>query len=469
MEFKPHPYQQRAIEWIMTDRSCGLFLDMGLGKSVITLTALARMIDCCEIEHALIVAPKTVAESTWPAELAKWDHLRGLTMNVIAGGYNTRLGLALNQKCDIDVVSRDNFLWMAEETGFARRGVREWSKPHYDVLVIDELSSFRTPSSLRFKALKKYLRMFRRVIGLTGTPAPNGLLNLWSQVYALDEGARLGKTITGFKEKYFTWRVCNNIRIDFKPRPGAQEQITALLSDLCLSMKAEDYLTMPPLSIIDKPAALDGTAMDRYRAFARDAVMALGDGEVVADSAAALCNKLSQFANGAIYTDAEGNYREVHSHKLEVLSEIIEGADSPVLVFYQYKSDAQRIISYLSSRRDKLTVRAYNGDAELRAWNAGNIDVLLAHPASTAYGLNMQQGGHSAVWFGTGWNLELYTQANARLYRQGQKKPVFVYNIIAPGTVDERALAALRDKETTQAALMKAVAAVKAEVSRNFL
>lgn len=462
MKFTPHSYQRDAINWILNHERCGLFLDMGLGKTAITLTAIARMIDCCEIERVLIIAPKTVAGSTWPAELSRWDHLAGLKMTVADGGPHHRSWMLQDYSADIHVVSRDNFVWMASEIGFAT-GVWSKERPKYDMLVIDELSSFRTPDSLRFKALKKALPYFKRVIGLTGTPAPNGLMNLWSEIYALDQGERLGKNITQYRQKYFTWRVWNNIAIDYRLRPGAREDIMGRISDICLSMKAEDYLTLPPLNIIDSVVKMFDEPIQGYEYFQRDAVMELEGAEVTADSAAALCNKLSQYANGAVYIDKEHNYKETHTAKLVRLAEIVEGAASPVLVFYQFKSDAARIKDYFAKKSKKLRVKSYEGNADLEEWNAGNIDVLLAHPASTAYGLNMQAGGHYAAWFGTGWNLELYTQANARLYRQGQKHPVFIYNIIAEGTVDERALAALRAKEETQSALMKAVAALRRE------
>lgn len=446
MIFKPHNYQQRAIEWILTHPRCGLFLEMGLGKSVVTLTAIRTLMKRGEVHTTLVVAPKKVAESTWSAECEKWDHLADVRVSRVMGAPDERAA-ALLTAADIYVIGRDNFVWLCGYYG---------GRLPFDALVIDELTSFKSHSSQRFKAMRQVTGKFAHVIGLTGTPSPNGLPDLWAQLYCLDEGQRLGRYITHYRDRFFNQIKRNNIIVKMIPKPGAEEEIRAAISDICLSMQATDYLELPGLHIIDEKVALPSSIMKRYSKFAKDqvadfqATSADAPRQVVAQSAASLLNKLSQWANGAIY-DEEGNSVFVHNEKIDRLTEIVDAANGEsVLVFYQFRHDVPRIIEALKGYK----VRTYEGDDTLRAWNAGRIDVLLAHPASTAYGLNMQQGGHYIVWFGTGWDLELYQQANARLYRQGQKKPVFVYRLIASGTVDERAAATLDEKRTRQQGLM---------------
>lgn len=445
MKFDPHPYQRAAVRWVLDHPRCCLFLDMGLGKSAITLTALRQLLDTAEIRRALVVAPKKVAESTWTDEAAKWDHLRGLRVSLIAGDAPRRRE-AMEREADIHVVSRDNFAWLVGQT----RGRMPW-----DCLVIDELTSFKNPRSVRFKAMRVASRGAERVIGLTGTPAPNGLLDLWAQLYCVDGGERLGKSLTRFRSEYFDCRTWNHIIVKCAPRPGAEDAIRRRIADICMTMRAEDYLTLPPMLTRSVRVQLPPAVMAGYRAFERDRVMELmaaGGGDpktVTAASAAALMNKLSQYANGAVY-DEGLTARPVHSEKVEALAELVETAAEPVLIFYRFRFDADMIMERLKG----LRARVYSGPDDLRAWNAGEIDALLAHPASTAYGLNMQRGGRVCVWYGTGWDLELYEQACARLHRQGQTRPVLVYRLLSEGTVDERMAAAIDGKSGEQRALL---------------
>lgn len=446
MMYRPYEYQQVAMDWILNKPRCGLFLDMGLGKTVITLTAVQEMIDDCEVSRVLIVAPKKVAETTWSTEAEKWDHLHGLRVVKVLGTEKQRCA-ALAERADVYVTGRDNFVWLTGKYG---------GKLPFDMLVIDELTSFKSPKSERFKAMRIAVSGVRRVVGLTGTPAPNGLIDLWAQMYCIDQGERLGKSVTRYREAYFETHRWNNIIVRCTVRKGCEEIIRAKIADICLSMQARDYLQLPDLLIHTAAVALSDRVKRQYDRFEREKVLEFqqehGDepANVLANSAAGLMNKLSQFANGAVY-DEQGNAHPVHDEKLERLAEIVEAAGSGVLVFYQFKHDAARIMEKLGK---SSSVRMYTGAKDLDDWNAGRIDVLLAHPASTAYGLNMQQGGHYIVWFGTGWNLEYYQQANARLHRQGQRYPVTVYKLICSGTVDERANAALEGKKSVQQGLL---------------
>lgn len=440
MKFTPYNYQQQAIDWIIGHRYCGLFLDMGLGKTVVTLTAIVRLMDELEVTRTLVVAPKKVAETTWTTEAGKWDHLSALRVVRVMGTEKQRLK-ALDTDADIYVLGRDSFTWLAKHYDY---------RLPFEMVVLDELSSFKTPSSQRFKAVRKSRPFLHRVIGLTGTPAPNGLIDLWAQIYCLDLGKRLGPFVTRYREAYFNEHRWNNIVVKCTPKKGAEEAIRSKVSDICLSMSAADYLQLPDLITHTERVILPEAEKRAYDRFERDRVMEFKEeqGQAVAASAAALMTKLSQYANGAIYDD-EHNVHTVSTAKLDKLAEIVEGA-SPVLVFYQYRHDVPRIMERLKGYH----VETYEGEQQLTAWNQGKIDVLLAHPASTAYGLNMQQGGHYVVWFGTGWNLELYQQANARLHRQGQQHPVIVYHLICEGTVDELALAAIERKSSVQQALL---------------
>lgn len=451
MKFIPHNYQNDAIQWIMRHKRCALFLDMGLGKTVITMTAFRQLQDALDVEKALVVAPKKVAEATWTSEASKWDHMDGIKVSKVMGTSQQRIR-ALERDADIYVIGRDSFTWLCDHYGY---------RLPFDMLVIDELTSFKTPRSQRFKAMKKVTGSFSRVIGLTGTPAPNSLLDLWAELYCIDQGERLGHSITRYRDTYFDQHRWNNIVVRCTPKPGSDEVIRKKIADICLSMQARDYLQLPSLIIHDEVVRLPDQVMRDYLHFERENVLEFASRQedspsVIADSAAALMNKLAQYSNGAVY-DADHNVISIHDEKLERLAELVEAAASPVLVFYQYRHDVPRITARLKGYK----VRNYEGESDLADWNAGKIDVLLAHPASTAYGLNMQQGGHYIVWFSTGWNLELYQQANARLHRQGQQHPVIIYNLICEGTVDERAVTALGRKESVQQKLLSALKQLK--------
>ena len=446
MKFRPYEYQQTAIKWIIDNPRCGLFLDMGLGKTVSTLTAIQQLMDDCEISRTLVVAPKKVAETTWTTEAQKWDHLKSLKVAKVMGTEKQRK-LALAEKADVYVIGRDSFVWLV--------GIFGGMLP-FDVLVIDELTSFKSSKSNRFKAMRMATPTAKRVIGLTGTPAPNGLIDLWAQMYCIDMGERLGRSVTKYRETYFETHKWNNIIVRCNVKKGYDEVIYKKIADICLSMQAKDYLQLPDLINHTIKVQLSTATMQAYTKFEREKVLQFQDehqGEtanVLAQSAAGLMNKLSQFANGAIY-DEDRNVHNVHDEKLDRLAEIIEAANgSSVLVFYQYKHDAARIAEKFKGYR----VKVYTDEKQLIEWNAGQVDILLAHPASTAFGLNMQDGGHYIVWFGTGWNLELYQQANARLHRQGQQYPVQVYNLVCSGTVDERAVTALENKKGVQQGLL---------------
>ena len=445
-----HPYQLRAVDFIKSHPQAALFLEMGLGKTVSTLTAISDLIQGLELRTALVVGPRKVIETTWTDEAGKWEHLRWLRVIRVMGDEKKRLE-ALAQNAEVYVISRDLFVWLVKY---------HKAKMPFDMVVLDELTSFKSTTAQRFKAFRLVRTQFDRIVGLTGTPAPNGYLDLYGQMYCLDGGKRLGKYKTHYIRDYFdTVRAPQGYSIRCDLRKGAKEQIDRRLSDIALVMEAKDYLALPARRDVTKAVELSSALMKQYRKFQKECIMELrkDDATITAANAAALMGKLSQFCNGAVYDEEHGAH-EIHDEKLAALQEIIEAAGSPVLVFYQYKHDIPRIVR---SVRDTLaphpSVRVYQGEQDFRDWNAGRIDVLLAHPASCSYGLNLQQGGHIIVWFSTGWNLELYQQANARLDRQGQQHPVVVYNLVCRGTVDERALSALSGKADMQQALMDAV------------
>ena len=446
MNYKPYDYQRTAMQWIIDKPHCGLFLDMGLGKTVSTLTALQQLIDDCEISRVLVVAPKKVAETTWSAEAEKWDHLQDLRVVTVLGSEKKRCE-ALAKKADVYVTGRDNFVWLVGKYG---------GQLPFDALVIDELTSFKSAKSERFKAMRIAVPSVKRVIGLTGTPAPNGLIDLWAQMYCIDQGERLGRSVSRYRETYFEQHRWNNIVVRCDVKKGCDQIIRDKIADICLSMQAKDYLQLPDMILHKVSIELSAKTAAAYSNFEKEKVLEFKaeHGEepanVMASSAAALMNKLSQFANGAVYDD-DRNVHKIHDEKLDKLAEIVEAANgNSVLVFYQYQHDVDRIMTKLKG----LKVCVYKNAGDLKQWNAGNIDVLLAHPASTAFGLNMQQGGHYIVWYGTGWNLELYQQANARLHRQGQQYPVQVYQLLCKGTVDERASNALDGKKGVQQSLL---------------
>ena len=441
-----HAYQRTAVEHIKEHPESALFLDMGLGKTVSTLTAIVDLINFFEVSKVLIVAPKRVAEMTWGDEVENWQHLNGLRVSVIKGTAKQREAAA-RADADIYTVSRDNLVWLLQMWG--------GSKVPYDMIVLDELSSFKNHQSKRFKAAKIIRRSCNRVVGLTGTPAPNGLIDLWAQMYLVDGGVRLGKTITDYRANYFRPGAQNGgIIYEYKPLPTTENVLSEKIADITLSMKALDFLDMPELTYINNYVELSPKVKKQYDKFEEDQVLQLmQEEEITALSAAALSNKLLQFAGGAIY-DADRQVHGVHNEKLETLVEMIEAANgSPVLVAYNFQHEKDRILDALKD----YGAEALEGVDSVRRWNNGEIPVLVTHPASAGHGLNMQKGGNRIIWFGVTWSLELYQQFNARLWRQGQRSGVFVHHIVARGTIDEKVIAALSGKAATQDGLMSAV------------
>lgn len=446
MKYVPHDYQVVAADWIRDKPYAGLMLDMGLGKTVITLTVIDELLyDSLQHEKVLVIAPKKVAEDTWTREARKWDHTRHLHISRVLGTAEQRKA-ALRAKADIYVINRDNVEWLVEYLG------DQWD---FDCVVIDELSSFKNPQAKRFKALRKVRPRMRRVVGLTGTPVPNGYMDLWSQIYLLDRGERLGKTITQYRRRFF--------RAEYRPwgheytlLPGAEEEINGLIKDICLSMKAKDYLRLEEPLVVDVPVVLTPKEMEMYRRLEREYILAVADGGLItAANAAAVTTKLLQLSNGAVY-DGTGEAVHIHDQKLERLEELIEAANGrPVLVFYSFRHDRDRVKKHLCG----VEVRELDGPKDIADWNAGRIPVLLAHPASCGHGLNLQDGGNIMVWFGLTWNLEHYQQAIARLHRQGQGQQVIVYRLITEGTVDEDVAGALSGKENMQEAFLEKLSA----------
>lgn len=445
-----HSYQNRGVQHIIDNPFCALFLDMGLGKTVTTLTAIKELMDACIITNALIIAPKKVTQVTWRDEIKNWAHLQGLTISVIDGSVKQRRA-AMAAKADIYAVSRDNIVWLVVECG----GV----KLPYDMVVIDELSSFKNHASKRFRAMRKVRKFIPRVVGLTGTPSPNGLIDLFAQMYLIDEGQRLGKTITGYRDRFFRPDKRNgDIVYTYalkQPANETEKAISDLIGDITISMTAEDYLQMPDKIMLYDYVDMSDRCLKDYENFVMEQVLELinSDEPITAASAAALSNKLQQYANGAIY-DADRNVREIHEEKLEKLKELVEAANgSPVLVAYQYQHDLHRIMKAL---KEYNPVKLEKPE-QIADWNAGKIEVLVTHPASAGHGLNLQKGGNILVWFGNTWSLELYMQFNARLYRQGQSKPVYIHHIVTRGTIDEKIIKALSDKKETQDGLMQSI------------
>lgn len=393
-----------------------------------------------------MIAPLRVAQSTWSGEIEKWDHLRGLRLSKVLGNEKQRIE-ALNQPADLYIINRENTEWLVNYYG------RKWP---FDMVVIDELSSFKNPKSKRFRALRKVRPLIKRIVGLTGTPAPNGLIDLWSQVYLLDQGERLGKTLTGYRDRYFDpGRRNQNIVFEWIPKPFVEEAIYEKISDVCVSMKAEDWLQLPGRIDNVIEVELPEKAKSQYKQLEKDLTLPLVDSDVTAANAAVLTNKLLQMANGAIY-DEFSDAKEIHSAKLDALEEAVEAANGkPVLVVYTYQHDLDRIKRQLK----KYNPRTLNSDQDVRDWNEGKIQVLLLHPASGGHGLNLQAGGNIVIWFGLTWSLEWYQQTNARLHRQGQTERVIIHHIVAKGTMDEEVLKALTGKAATQNGLMEAVKA----------
>lgn len=445
MKYIPHKYQEAVIEHILKNQGTGVYLGMGLGKTSTTLSAIFQaMFDELSINKVLIVAPKKVAEATWQDEAAKWDCFKNLTFSTILGTPAHRLQ-ALSRKADVYIINRENVVWLLEHVKY---------KPDFDMLVIDESTSFKDASTKRWKALRKVRTCFKKIVLLTGTPRPNGLMDLWAQLYLLDGGKRLGRTLTEYRNNYFVPDKQNGpVVYSYRIRsPDAEKEIYDKISDICISLKAEDYRLMPDkLPPVTVPVVLDEKSQKAYRELEREYVTELHGEEITALSAAAVSNKLLQLANGAVY-DADKKVILVHDAKITALKEIVEANDgNPILVFYNFKHDKDRIKEAFPAARE------LQNSADIRTWNGGKVKLLIAHPASAGYGLNLQAGGHIIVWFGLTWSLEQYQQANARLERQGQKEPVIIHHLVAKGTVDELVMQALKRKENGQEAMMNAV------------
>lgn len=455
MKFVPHSYQRYAIERIIQDNSLGLFLDMGLGKTVITLTAINDLkFNRWAVSRCLVVAPKKVAEATWSHEAEKWDHLRHLKIIPVLGSLKKRVQ-ALHTPGDIWVINRENIPWLVD---YFRNN---WP---FDMVVLDESSSFKNPQSKRFKAMKLVMSRIARLVLLTGTPAPNGLEDLWAQIYLLDAGERLGRTISSYREAFFTQDYARPGQMyrTYTPQQDAESRIQAAISDICVSMKSEDYLELPDYIESTVPVALDAKAKRAYDKLEKEMLLEVDTQLVTAQSAAVLNGKLLQLCSGAVY-DSTGEVVNIHDCKLEAFLETIEQLNGEhALVFYWFKHEADRLTKALA-KTDKV-VRVYQGPEDEKAWNDGEVDILLAHPVSCGYGLNLQAGGHHAIWFGyPNWALEIYQQANKRLHRQGQKHPVICHHLVVQGGMDEDVIAALHDKGDTQESLMQAL---KARIER---
>ncbi|KKF49403.1 DEAD/DEAH box helicase [Vagococcus carniphilus] len=450
MKYKPHEYQSYATEFILSHPISAVFLEMGLGKSVITLSAIFDLcLDSFLVCKVLVIAPLRVARDTWPAEINKWDHLKGLSYSVAVGTEKERID-ALKKQSTLYIINRENVDWLVHKSGIPF---------HFDMVVIDELSSFKSYGAKRFKSLLKVRPSVKRIVGLTGTPSSNGLMDLWAELRILDLGQRLGRYISHYRNTYFTPDKRNaQIIFSYKPLPGAEEEIYKQISDITISMKSTDYLKMPEYVSNEVFVTLSEKEWKVYSDFKEDMLANLGDEEIDAVNAAVLSGKLLQMANGAVY-DSENKAHVIHDKKLDALEDLIEGANGkPVLVAYWYKHDLERI-------RDRFPVRQIQSSKDIEDWNDGKIPIAVIHPASAGHGLNLQSGGSTLIWFGLTWSLELYQQTNARLYRQGQKDTVIVHHIITKNTIDEDVLLALTKKEKTQDALIDAVK-VNLEVMR---
>ena len=445
MKYVPHDYQAYATQFILAHPIAAVLLDMGLGKSVITLTAIHELcLERFEVRKVLVIAPLRVARDTWPTEIQKWDHLHDLTWAVAVGSPEERLR-ALRQNAMVTIINRENVPWLVE-----------CGEPFdYDMIVIDELSSFKSYQAKRFRSLMKVRPLVKRIVGLTGTPSGNGLMDLWAEFRVLDMGKRLGRFITHYREEFFRpdKRSAQQV-FTYKPRPGAEETIYRRIEDITISMKAADHLRMPECVLNEKQVTLSDKEAQLYNQLKQDLIVSIGDTEIDAGSAAALSNKLCQMANGAVY-DAVGTPIHIHDRKLDALEDLVEGANGkPVLVAYWFKHDLARIQERFPNARE------IKSSADITDWNAGSIPLGLIHPASAGHGLNLQAGGSTLVWFGLTWSLELYMQTNARLWRQGQQaSTVIIHHIITKGTIDEQIMAALQKKDKTQTALINAVRA----------
>ena len=443
MKYNPHNYQAYATDFILDHPEAAVFLDMGLGKSVITLTALLDLcLDRFEISKVLVIAPLRVARDTWSTEIHKWDHLKPFTYSVVVGTVAERKA-ALAKKAHIYLINRENVSWLVEDSGFPF---------DFDMVVIDELSSFKSYQAKRFRSLLKVRPTVKRIVGLTGTPSSNGLMDLWAEFRVLDLGKRLGRFITHYRNTYFQPDKRNGMVIySYKPLPGAEDAIYSQISDITISMKAVDHLNMPECIMNEVRVSLSEEERQKYDTLRDDLILSIGDSDIDAANAASLSNKLSQMANGAVYGD-EKSVHHIHDHKLDALEDLIEAANGkPVLVAYWFKHDLERI-------QKRFKVREIKTSKDITDWNDGKIPVAVIHPASAGHGLNLQAGGSTLIWFGLTWSLELYQQTNARLWRQGQKSAtVVIHHIIAEDTIDELILKALHKKEKSQNALIDSV------------
>ena len=446
MMFRPHDYQRYCIDRILGAEKLGLFLDMGLGKTVITLTAIQELIyNRFAVSRVLIIAPKKVAEATWSTEAAKWEHLQHLRFSLILGSEQKRTR-AIYAPADVYVINRENVVWLVD---YLRNN---WC---FDMVVIDESSSFKNHRAKRFKSLTWIQPHVKRLIELTGTPAPNSLADLWAQLYLLDEGKRLGRNITAFRDSFFRANTHGGHFTTYEETEGAAQEIQSRISDICISMKSEDYLQLPELVYDVVPVKLDDRAQNAYNEMEREMLLEIDEAVIDAGSAAALSNKLLQLCNGAVYTE-EGNWVALHNCKIEAFMELIERLNGqPALVFYNFKHDRERLVTALTKAKKRVRLLQTPEDAD--AWNRRELDVLLAHPASCAYGLNLQQGGNHVIWFGLNWSLELFLQANKRLHRQGQTSAVIVHELAVQNSRDMDVIAALQDKDATQDALIESL------------
>nr|WP_154557339.1 MULTISPECIES: DEAD/DEAH box helicase [Clostridia] len=449
VKYKPHEYQIYATEYILTHPIAAVLLDMGLGKSVITLSAIFDLtLDSFLVRKVLVIAPLRVARDTWPAEIEKWDHLKGLNYTVAVGTVAQRKR-ALMKRAQVYIINRENIEWLISRSGISF---------DFDMVVIDELSSFKSHQAKRFKSLLKVRPQVKRIVGLTGTPSSNGLMDLWAEYRLLDMGQRLGRFIGRYREDYFVPDKRNQqVIFSYKPKPGAEEAIYRLISDITISMKGSDYLKLPELVINEVPMKLSEKEMKTLDTMKRDLITTVKGEEITAANAAALSGKLLQMANGAVYDD-QGVVIHIHDRKLDALEDLIEAANGkPVLIAYWFKHDLSRI-------QKRFEVEVLSTRDSIKRWNDGEIPIAVIHPASAGHGLNLQAGGSTLVWFGLTWSLELYQQTNARLWRQGQNETVVIHHLIAKGTIDERVMKALNDKNNTQAALIDAVKATLKEV-----
>ena len=450
MKYKPHEYQTYATEFILTHPVAAILLEMGLGKSVITLTAIYELcLNRFEVNKALVIAPLRVARDTWPAEIQKWDHLRGLTYSVAVGSATERQA-ALLQPTQIHIINRENVQWLIEESGLPF---------DYDMVVIDELSSFKSYQAKRFRSLMKIRAKVQRIVGLTGTPSSNGLMDLWAEFRLLDMGKRLGRFITHYRDEFFLPDKRNGQQVfTYKPKPGAEAEIYRRIGDITISMKSADYLKMPECVMNEVHVSMSDLETKLYKAMKDDLVVTLKGEEIDAANAAALSGKLCQMANGAIY-GTDKHMLSIHEQKLDALEDLIEGANGkPVLVAYWFKHDLARIEERL--HKGHIPFSRLDTQDSITRWNRGELHVALIHPASAGHGLNLQAGGSTLIWFGLTWSLELYQQTNARLWRQGQRaETVVIHHIITKGTIDEQIMTALRRKDKTQTALIDAVKA----------